>query len=64
MIEDVRLSCHDRIQVYHFGRLGGIVPNPQEIIDSFYNISLSINPMEAKEIIEKRQQGYILGRNC
>ena len=37
MIEDVRLSCHDRIQVYHFGRLGGIVPNPQEIIDSFYN---------------------------
>ncbi|WP_300935431.1 3-methyl-2-oxobutanoate dehydrogenase subunit VorB [uncultured Muribaculum sp.] len=37
MIEDVRLSCHDRVPVYHFGRLGGIVPNPQEIIDSFYN---------------------------
>ncbi|MCM1022381.1 MAG: 3-methyl-2-oxobutanoate dehydrogenase subunit VorB [Muribaculum sp.] len=37
MIEDVRLACHDNVPVYHYGRLGGIVPNPQEIIDSFYN---------------------------
>lgn len=37
MIEDVRLACHDNVPVYHFGRLGGIVPNPQEIIDSFFN---------------------------
>jgi 2-oxoglutarate ferredoxin oxidoreductase subunit alpha len=37
MIEDVRLSCHDSVPVYHFGRLGGIVPNPQEVIDAFYN---------------------------
>ena len=37
MIEDVRLACHDKVPVYHYGRLGGIVPNPQEIIDSFYS---------------------------
>jgi len=34
MIEDVRLAIHDRIPTAHFGRMGGIVPNPQEVLDS------------------------------
>lgn len=34
MIEDVRLSVHDRIPVEHFGRLGGIIPSPTEIVDA------------------------------
>lgn len=33
MIEDVRLSIHDAIPVEHYGRLGGIIPSPQEIVD-------------------------------
>lgn len=37
MIEDVRLSIHDRIPVEHYGRLGGIIPSPQEIIDALEN---------------------------
>ncbi len=35
MIEDVRMAAKDRVPVYHFGRLGGIVPNPQEVLDAF-----------------------------
>lgn len=35
MIEDVRLAVHDNIPVYHYGRMGGNVPNPSEIIQSF-----------------------------
>ncbi len=35
MIDDVRLACLDNVPVYHFGRLGGIVPNPQEVLDAF-----------------------------
>ncbi|MBQ9073385.1 MAG: 3-methyl-2-oxobutanoate dehydrogenase subunit VorB [Muribaculaceae bacterium] len=35
MIEDVRLAVEGRVPVHHFGRLGGIVPNPQEVLDSF-----------------------------
>lgn len=35
MIEDVRLAVEGRVAVHHFGRLGGIVPNPQEVLDSF-----------------------------
>ena len=31
MIEDVRLSIHDRIPVEHFGRMGGIIPSPEEV---------------------------------
>lgn len=34
MIEDVRLAVHDRIPVEHFGRMGGIVPNPAEVLDA------------------------------
>ena len=34
MIEDVRLAVHDRIPVEHFGRLGGIIPSPQEVVDA------------------------------
>jgi len=32
MIEDVRLSVNGKIPVAHFGRLGGIVPEPEEIV--------------------------------
>ena len=32
MIEDVRLAVHDSIPVEHFGRLGGIIPSPDEIV--------------------------------
>lgn len=32
MIEDVRLAVEGSVPVYHFGRLGGIVPNPNEVL--------------------------------
>jgi len=34
MIEDVRLAVHDSLPVKHFGRLGGIIPSPQEVLDA------------------------------
>jgi 2-oxoglutarate ferredoxin oxidoreductase subunit alpha len=35
MIRDVRLSVDIPLPIEHFGRLGGMVPDPQEIIESF-----------------------------
>lgn len=32
MIEDVRLAVNGRVKVEHFGRLGGIVPTPDEVL--------------------------------
>lgn len=32
MIEDVRLAVHDSLPVKHFGRMGGIIPSPSEIV--------------------------------
>lgn len=32
MVEDVKLAVECKIPVEHFGRLGGIVPNPDEVI--------------------------------
>ena len=34
MIEDVRLAVHDKIPVKHFGRMGGIIPSPVEIVEA------------------------------
>jgi 2-oxoglutarate ferredoxin oxidoreductase subunit alpha len=35
MIEDVKLAVGDRMPIHHFGRMGGIVPNPDEVLDAF-----------------------------
>lgn len=35
MIEDVRLAVSSDLPVHHFGRMGGIVPNPQEVFTAF-----------------------------
>lgn len=32
MVEDVRLSVHDSLPVKHYGRMGGIIPSPSEIV--------------------------------
>lgn len=32
MVEDIRLTVNGRIPVEHFGRLGGIVPDPDEVV--------------------------------
>lgn len=34
MVEDVRLAVNGRVQVEHFGRLGGIVPDPDEVVEA------------------------------
>ena len=34
MIEDVKLAVNGKVNVQHFGRLGGIVPDPDEIVSA------------------------------
>ena len=34
MVEDVRLAAEGKVCVEHFGRLGGIVPDPDEIVEA------------------------------
>lgn len=43
MIRDVRLSVDTQLPIEHYGRLGGMVPDPQEIIESF-NQFMQKNP--------------------
>jgi len=33
MVEDVLLSVNGKVPVYHFGRMGGIVPAPDEVVE-------------------------------
>lgn len=48
MIEDVRLAVSDSVPVRHFGRMGGIVPNPNEILDALRRDFID-KPANAKE---------------
>jgi 2-oxoglutarate/2-oxoacid ferredoxin oxidoreductase subunit alpha len=34
MVEDVRLAVNGKIQVEHFGRFGGIIPTPDEVVEA------------------------------
>ncbi|MCF0205202.1 MAG: 3-methyl-2-oxobutanoate dehydrogenase subunit VorB [Muribaculaceae bacterium] len=34
MIEDVRLAVHDTVPVEHYGRMGGIIPSPDEVLEA------------------------------
>ncbi len=34
MVQDVRLAINGAVKVEHFGRLGGIVPDPEEIVEA------------------------------
>ncbi len=34
MVEDVKLSVNGRVPVYHFGRMGGIIPTPEEVVEN------------------------------
>ncbi len=34
MVEDIRLSVNGKVKVEHFGRMGGVIPSPQEIVDA------------------------------
>ena len=34
MVEDVRLAINGEVPVEYFGRLGGIVPEPEEIVEA------------------------------
>jgi len=33
MVEDVMLAVNGKVPVYHFGRMGGIVTTPEEVVD-------------------------------
>ncbi len=39
MVEDVRLAVNGQVPVEHFGRLGGIVPEPEEIVEALKKLA-------------------------
>lgn len=41
MVEDVRLAVNGKVKVEHFGRLGGIVPTPDEVVEALKKLIAS-----------------------
>ena len=45
MVEDVRLAVSNRVPVYFYGRKGGVVPTPEEILDKVWELpEFSVRP--------------------
>jgi 2-oxoglutarate ferredoxin oxidoreductase subunit alpha len=38
MVEDVRLSVNGKVPVEYYGRMGGMIPNPEEILNKLENL--------------------------
>ena len=41
MIEDVKLAVNCSIDVQHYGRMGGNVPSPDEVLNAFENLFIN-----------------------
>jgi 2-oxoglutarate/2-oxoacid ferredoxin oxidoreductase subunit alpha len=42
MVEDVQLSVNGKVPVYHFGRMGGIVTTPEEVVENLKSKFLKV----------------------
>lgn len=38
MIYDVRLACGDNLPIRHYGRQGGIIPDPEEVVNAVHEM--------------------------
>lgn len=43
MIDDVRLALHDSLPIEHAGRMGGIIPEPKEMMESLQRLASRVN---------------------
>jgi 2-oxoglutarate ferredoxin oxidoreductase subunit alpha len=34
MVEDVMLAVNGKLPVYHYGRMGGMIPSPDEVVEN------------------------------
>jgi 2-oxoglutarate ferredoxin oxidoreductase subunit alpha len=41
MVEDVRLAVGEKVPVHFYGRTGGIIPQPEEILEKIRAISIA-----------------------
>jgi 2-oxoglutarate ferredoxin oxidoreductase subunit alpha len=46
MVEDVRLAVEGRVPVSFYGRMGGVIPMPDEVLDEIRNIRARIDKAE------------------
>lgn len=42
MVEDVMLSVSGKVPVYHYGRMGGMIPTPDEVLDNLRERILAV----------------------
>ncbi len=59
MVEDIRLAVKGKVPVEHYGRQGGIISDPDEVLDALKRnlILKSLKTQWQEEIIRKDRSG-------
>lgn len=47
MLEDVRLAVKDRVPTEFYGRMGGVMPLPDEVLEALRGVAFAHRPLEA-----------------
>jgi len=56
MVEDVKLAVGDKAEVHFYGRCGGVIPTPEEILDKVREIVTGKKQRKIKAIVSKIQE--------
>jgi 2-oxoglutarate ferredoxin oxidoreductase subunit alpha len=46
MLEDVRLAVKDRVEIEFYGRMGGVMPLPDEVLEALRGVAFTHRPLE------------------
>ena len=46
MLEDVRLAVKDRVPTEFYGRMGGVMPLPDEVLEALRGVAFAHRPLE------------------
>jgi 2-oxoglutarate ferredoxin oxidoreductase subunit alpha len=46
MLEDVRLAIKDRVEIEFYGRMGGVMPLPDEVLEALRGVAFTHRPLE------------------
>jgi hypothetical protein len=62
MVEDVRLAVEGRCPVAFHGRMGGMVPTPDEVVGALKALSGKVERTREREQQQKRHSGLLEDR--
>ena len=59
MLEDIKAACEGRVPIEFYGRMGGVTPFPDEILDEIHRVEKNtedVKDLERKQWLERLEE--------